>query len=153
MRGNFTGIAGRQDECAFHYCELAGDWTLTVRVAACDGIAGLAAREALGSSRPMLAIWITADGKIVTGTRRKAGAKAELGKPLPASKSTWLRIMRRGNVFAAHFSPDGKTWNAIARHDTGALPAEVPAGFVVWSGTRERTATATFDNVALTVAK
>ncbi len=150
LSGNHTGIEGTTDECAFHHCELTGDWTLLARVTARAGIGGLVAREGQESGRPILAIWIAADGKVVTARRPEANAKAEVSKPAVAAKTPWLKLMRRGDVLTAHYSGDGKKWRELRKLDGVALPPKIPVGFVVWSGKKEATASATFGNVALT---
>ena len=50
---------------------------------------------------------------------------------------------------SAFHSNDGKHWREAATLNLPTLPASVPVGFVVWSGTKEKLAGATFEEVAL----
>ena len=153
MSGNNTGITGGRDETAFRFRELEGDWTLVAHVAANDGVAGLCAREHNDCDRIAISVTLTAAGQLITAMRPAAGARVVPSPPVPAAKNGWLKLTRRGPILAAHYSADGKAWNEVASLPAAALPAKIPAGFVVWSGNKEVTANATFDKVKLTVGK
>jgi len=60
----------------------------------------------------------------------------------------WLKLLRKGNLFIAYGSADGKTWT-----ETGSvkvlLKKKVYAGISVASGLKEKTTTVFFDNVAV----
>ena len=152
MTGNNTGIEGGHDETFFYAREMGGDWTLSAHVSSNGGFAGLSARENIDCGSIALAVALTADGKLITATRSATIAKAERPAPVPAAKNGWLKLTRRGPVLAAHYSDDGKAWREVASLPCPALPAKIPAGFVVWSGKKEPAAT-TFDKVKLTVGE
>jgi regulation of enolase protein 1 (concanavalin A-like superfamily) len=41
----------------------------------------------------------------------------------------WLQIVRKGNLFGLHYSPDGEQWNMV-RYFTLDAPATVRVGMV-----------------------
>ena len=146
VSGNSTGIEGGHDECVFHAREFSGDWTLIAHVGPHKGVAALCARAGIGSEQPCVAVMISADGKVNAAIRSEPGKPAFL-KPLPpAHRSEWLKLTRRGTKLTAFYSLKKDEWTEAASLDLPALPASVPAGLMVWSGTKEKVAT-TFDEI------
>lgn len=62
----------------------------------------------------------------------------------------WLRFSRTGDVFRAHYSPDGVAWTQIGAAQTNAFVDPIWAGLAVCSRSDGVLATGTFDNVTLT---
>ena len=153
LEGNNSGMSGGHDENVFYARQMDGDWTFTARVSANDGPAGIVAREGIGSDRPCVGIFIGADGKLNSVLREQPAAKIT---PVPlavGAGSKWLRIARRGAAMSAYHSPDGKHWREAATLNLPSLPASVPVGFVVWSGVKEKLASAMFEDVVLDAAR
>ena len=149
LNGNNSGMSGGHDENLFYARQMDGDWTFTARVSANDGAAGMVAREGIGSERPCVGIFIAADGKPSAVLRERPAAKLVPAPVVAGTGLKWMRIARRGTAMSAFLSPDGKHWREAATLNLPALPASVPVGFVVWSGTKEKLAGATFEEVAL----
>ena len=153
LSGNNSGMTGGHDENVFFARQLDGDWTLTARVSANSGPAGVAARESLGSDRPCVGVFLTADGSLKTVLREQPLAKVVPAPVAVPPGSRWLRVARRGSAISAFHSPDGKHWREAVTLNLPSLPPSLPAGFVVWSGAKEKMAAATFDEVTLTMGK
>ena len=153
LKGNNSGMAGGHDENVFYARQIEGNWTLTVRVSSNDGPAGIVARESIGSERPCVGLTLDVDGRLNSLLRQEAAARL-LPVPVAApAGSRWLRIVRRGTAMSAFHSTDGKHWREAVPLNLPTLPPSVPAGFVVWSGVREKEAGATFEDVSLTSDK
>lgn len=151
LSGNNSGMAGGHDENVFFARQMEGNWDFSARVRANNGPAGIVAREGLGSDRPCVGIFLSADGKLNSVLRTQPAARL---KPTPVhAGSRWLRIVRRGPTMSAFHSSDGKHWREAATLHLSTLPSTVPVGFVVWSGGPEKQAEATFEEIALTPAR
>lgn len=153
LTGNNSGMAGGSDENIFYARQIEDDWTLTVRVSANGGAAGIAARENIGSDRPCVGIFLGADGKLNSALRASPAAALVPQPVTGGAGARWLRIARRGAAMSAFHSADGKQWRETATLNLPSLPATVPVGFVVWSGVKEKMTGATFEDVALSVGK
>ena len=62
----------------------------------------------------------------------------------------WVKLQRRGNTISAFTSVDGVNWTLVAS-DTFSMGATVHVGLAVSSHDATRAATATFDNVRVTI--
>ena len=153
LRGNNSGLAGGHDECVFFARQIGGDWTLTARVSANDGPAGIIAREGIGSERPCVGIFLGADGKVNSVLRGQPAARVAPARAAGADGARWLRIMRRGSAMSVFHSLDGTKWREAATLNLPTLPPGVPVGFVVWSGVAEKMAGATFEDVDLKLSE
>jgi regulation of enolase protein 1 (concanavalin A-like superfamily) len=152
--GNTDGINGRHDTVVFHYRELAGDWTLIARVASISGgVAGIMVREKVELSCWCLAATIADDGSVVVRTRLRAESPVILAAPVSEPKQGWLELVRRGSSLIVAHSVDGKTWRVLSTLAPPGLGAKVPVGFFASGATASGSATATFDRLALKLAK
>lgn len=149
LSGSNSGLSGGHDENVFFARQMEGDWTFIARVRPNSGPAGIVARDGIGSDRPCVGIFITADGKLNAVLRAEPAAKLAPRPIATPPGSTWLRIARRGAAMSAFHSDDGKHWREAATLNAPGLPASVPIGFVVWSGVPEKEAEATFGDVRL----
>ena len=147
--GNGGGLTAAAEEGGFHFRTLDGSWTLTAHLLAHDGAAGLSVRDAAASDRAGLSMWFTTEGGVAAAVRKVTGAKPDFIPPVAAAKASWLRLTRRGAVLTADYSTNGKQWKTIARLEGAPLGPKPVVGFLVWSGTKERPATAVFDRVAV----
>jgi hypothetical protein len=60
-----------------------------------------------------------------------------------------LKLVRRGNSFAAYYSTDGQRWNRIGEAQTVSMPSNVRAGLAVTSHDVNQRATAIFSNFSV----
>ncbi len=154
ISGNNSGIAGRSDEMIFRAGTLEGDWTLSARIVSNTGTAGLTVRENDQTGGRSLAVTLSADGHLSSTLRTQPNtAAARVSPPKPSGKQGWLRLVRRGTTVTAFHSADGKQWDEVGAFDAPDFPAKAPAGFVVWSGAKEKSAAATFDHISLSTGK
>jgi hypothetical protein len=145
-----VGLGGENDECGFHFRPIEGNWIFSTHLIAHDGAAGLSVRDSASSGGAGLTLWLTRDGAVATAVRKKAGAPLELNVPVAAKNVSWLRLGRRGAVLIAESSVNGKQWKRVAKLEGVPISPSPAVGFVVWSGTKERPATAVFDRISLT---
>ena len=76
-----------------------------------------------------------------------ASAARAASRPRPR----WVKLVRSGSLISGFESPDGVTWTAVGS-DTFTMGANVLVGLAVSSHVTGVNATATFDNVTVTVA-
>jgi len=138
------------DSYYFVHRPLAGNGTLTVRVAALAGT--IPAANGPGQV-PGLAPWAKA-GLIITGTRPGAAYAAvmltghhgprmqydyagDLAGPVKgagnAGPPRWLRLTRSGDTFTGYQSADGTTWQRIGAVRLAGVPRTAQAGLFVAS--------------------
>jgi regulation of enolase protein 1 (concanavalin A-like superfamily) len=141
---------------AFHYAYSAfsGDGSIAARVASVSAgaswiKAGVMLRETLDPSSAQ-GFMLVSYAKGVAFQRRvaTAGLSTSTGGGLYAAPR-WVKLERTGNTFTASQSADGASWTVVGT-DTIPMAATVYAGLAVSSHTNTATATATFDNVAIT---
>src|SRR5207249_8857378 len=78
----------------------------------------------------------------------------DLSVSTSGSQSTaprWVKLIRSGNLISGFESPDGVSWTAVGS-DTLTMGPSVLVGLAVSSHVTGTNATATFDNVTVTVA-
>ena len=143
-----VGPGGQEVTDTFTYVHqaLAGDGSLTVRVAS---LAGVAPPDRPGE-RPLLAPWAKAGLIIKDGTKPGSTYAAVL---LTGSKGVrmqydythdhagaagstaprWLRLTRSGDTITGEESPDGTAWTTVGTADLPGLPATAQAGLFVTS--------------------
>jgi hypothetical protein len=151
--GNGSGIGGAQDEGAFYFRVIEGDWIFLARVVAHDRAAGLSLRDSPVSAASGLSIWLGNDGTVGAATRKPAETKPTPIAQITSAKVEWLRLSRRGAIVTAEYSANAKQWKVLARLEGVTLPSKPVAGFIVWSGAKDRTATGVFDHVSITRIK
>ncbi len=142
LRGTGADIGGQADDAGFVHTDVSGDFTLTARVVGPDPgeIArsplskfGLMARESLAPDARMVALTLGEGGTRGTRARFRAttGKNADMQRGNDYSWSPiWYRLARRGNLFVAEHSVDGREWFEVGR-DTVALPADILLGFTL----------------------
>ena len=153
LLGSGRGLGAELEEGAFHFRTLEGNWTLTAHLVALDGMAGLSVREAAAHDRAGLSVWFTPERKAAAAVRKVNGAKLDLIPPVATTKASWLRLSRRGAVLTAEVSTNAKQWKAITRQEGVPVGLKPVVGFLVWSGSKARPATAVFDRVAVARVK
>jgi regulation of enolase protein 1 (concanavalin A-like superfamily) len=141
---------------AFHYAyqQITGDWEMVVRVGSIDGPqawtkAGIMFRESLAPGSKHVSWFATAGKGLAFQTRRgDGGISTNVAGPL-AFAPVWLRLVRRGNVFAAYYRHQFEQGWQLAVGDGGTvqLPETIYVGMAVTSHQAGTLATATFDGV------
>jgi hypothetical protein len=174
-----TGPGGElvSDAFTFAHRSLAGDGSITVRVAALTGD-----RFTERQPQPGLAPWAKAGLIIRAGTAQGSSYAAVMltgahgvrmqydytgdvaGSRGATSAPRWLRLTRTGNTITAAESADGVSWTTVGTAHPANLPATVEAGLFVTSpqyseevhsgpysgtSTAPTQATGTFDHLAV----
>jgi len=146
LTGSNDGVGGNRDAVVFHHRQFTGNWTLTTRVVEVNGgVAGLMVRHDLQLSQSCLAVGLGEDGAVITNTRVEPDMPATRGPVVAGGKPWWLKLTRRGALFTAEHSSDGKTWLPTGSLATANSPASVPVGFITHALVKTGTATAEFD--------
>jgi hypothetical protein len=153
-----------------------GDGTITVRfVPQMSGMLsefGIIMRDSLAPDSPCAAVLIAPQNRRDAEnpgyvarfqTRASAGAtlsiaaeSARFGEPFSEEGRMlgycWLRLVRRGSVFSASYSSDGKTWTQLS--DTQLdLKSRLLVGLAASSTNPRITTTVNFDNVQVSFDK
>ena len=108
---------------------------------------GLMIRAGNGQSAPFAAVYRTPANGVVfewrARFRRRRGRSISVDV---ANGPVWIKLVRRGNSFAAFHSQDGQRWTRIGEAQTVAMPGAVRAGLAVTSHDVGRRTTAVFSN-------
>jgi hypothetical protein len=154
VSGAGQNIWGSSDEFQYVHKYVNGDVVMTTRVDSMDPThawakAGFMVRSGLGESAPFAAVYNTPGNGVMFEWRSYyRGAPQSVTVNVPPGP-VWVKLVRRGNSFAAYYSQDGQTWNRIGTAQTVVMPGAVQAGMVVTSHDPTRTATARFSNVTM----
>jgi regulation of enolase protein 1 (concanavalin A-like superfamily) len=138
----------------FVYQPLSGDGTILARVVSLQGSstaqAGIMIRETLdpGANHVYLfdyssAIWMT--------ERTTTGASSSYNSLGSGTLPYWIKLARSGNVFTMYGSTDGVNWVQQGTSQTVSMAQSVYVGLAVSSRSTSSRATATFDNVSVTM--
>jgi RHS repeat-associated protein len=157
VKGAGQGISygSFSDGIQFVYQPLSGDGTIVARVVSLQGSfaqAGVMIRETLspGATNGYAYFWNAYPGTYFTYRASTGGTTASqsgVGSSLPY----WVKLIRNGNTFYGYASADGVTWNQIGASQTITMAQNVYVGFAVSSQNTSALATATVDNVAVTI--
>ena len=94
------------------------------------------------------AVYCTPDNGVVFEWRtRYRGAPRSVS--MQVQGPCWLKLVRRGNSFAAYHSEDGRTWTRVGEAQTVVMPGGVRGGLAVTSHDVGRKTTARFTNVVV----
>jgi len=138
----------------FVYQPMFGDGTIIARLVSVQGSsapqAGIMIRETLnpGASHIFLfnyfsALWST--------QRASTGASSSYQPFAGVTLPTWMKLVRSGNVFAMYGSTNGVNWVQQGTSQTVNMASSVYIGLAVSNRTTSSLATATFDNLSLTM--
>jgi regulation of enolase protein 1 (concanavalin A-like superfamily) len=157
VRGAGGDIWGSND--AFHFVQqaIAGDATITARVTGVQNTqawakAGLMMRDGTAVNARNAFTFVTPSAMNAYRFQRRvtAGGSTSTAGAGAGTTPTWLRLVRRGNVFTSSFSADGATWTVIDPPSTIMnTPATLNVGLVVTSHVAGTLNTSTFDSVAI----
>ncbi|PYX58507.1 MAG: hypothetical protein DMG76_08590, partial [Acidobacteria bacterium] len=155
VKGAGQGTYFSSDGFHFVYQPLSGDGTIVARVASFQGSGGSAAgvmiretmdpgaRSAFESYYALCCIYLW--GRTTPGTT--AFDQADVSVSLPY----WVKLIRSGSSFSTYGSTDGVSWTQLGSNVTISMAQNVYVGLAVTNYTTSSLATATFDNVAVTI--
>ncbi len=154
VSGGGADIWNQADAFRYVYQTLKGDATLTARVVSVQNTdpwskAGLMIRESLNADAANVMALVSSSSGALLEQRDHTGNTASALQMVPnLSAPCWLRLTRRGNVFTAYSSADGKNWANIG---TTTVPMNNPvlAGLAVTSHKAGTLCQVKFDNVSL----
>ncbi len=158
VEGGGSQLWGASDMFQFAHQPWTGDGDLIASLAsltrpsdATQAMAGLMFRESLASESRHVAIVISSDGKLKFRRRTQTGGDTASDGPVTGSTYVprWLKLSRRGNVFAAAVSADGRSWTAVHVPQTVALPQSLHVGVLALRSGGTGLARATFSHLGL----
>lgn len=155
VNGAGADVWGTADAFHFAYQALAGDVTITARVAAIQGAQAwtkvgvmIRATTHAGSAH---AFMLVSQSKGVAFQRRTTSNGTMTSVKTAGAAPRWVRLARSGSIITASVSSDGRAWTVIGR-ETISMPSTALVGFAVSSHDSTRLATGTFDNVSISIA-
>ncbi len=156
LAGAGTDIGGSADEFHFVYQPISGDVDIRVRVASIQNVdpgvkAGLMIRETLDEGARDAFVYASPGQTVAFQRRTRTNRNATESAPLTLAAPQWLRLTRAGTAFNAYSSSDGTSWTPVGS-GTINMSADAYVGLAVTSHVASRTASATFDNVAIGAA-
>jgi len=151
--GLYTGSTS--DSVHFVYQPLPGDGTIIARVVSLSGSsaeAGVMIRQTLSpGDEEVSEYYSNSSSYLVFDYRSTSGGSISGSVQGGLSIPYWVKLVRSGSTFAAYRSPDGVTWTQTGSTQTITMAQNVYIGLAVSSQSTTALATATFDNVSLTV--
>jgi RHS repeat-associated protein len=156
IQGAGNGITGTADAFHFVYQPLTSNGTIIARVTGNSsyyGPAGVMVRETLDAFSSEIFTFATESGPSYTNLNART---IPSGGTTTASGSAvtlpyWLEIIRNANTFTAYGSTNGTTWTQIGTAQMITTADTVYVGLGVSSGSTATLATATFDNVSISL--
>ncbi len=154
VKASGTQIYGTSDQMHFVYQPLSGDGTIVARVVSATGStypqAGVMIRETLdpASTNAFSQCW---SGSVLFWDRPTTGGSTNTQSGAAVSPPYWVKVIRTSGVFYGYSSADGVTWTQIGTGQSITMAQNVYVGLAVSSYSNSTLATATFDNVSVTV--
>src|SRR5208283_3096049 len=145
------------DEFHFVYQALPGDGTIVARVVSLQGgtypFAGVMIRESLdpAATNAQVGDFNTGNDFIYMEERLTTGGTSSSQSYARVTLPYWVKVVRSGNIFNGYASPDGVNWTQTGSTQTINMAQNVYVGLEVSSYSTNSLATATFDNVSLTI--
>jgi hypothetical protein len=152
--GAGENIWGAADEFHFVHSDMSGDGTISSRLESMEDThswakAGVMIRAGVGESAPFAGLYRTpSKGLVFEWRSRYRGAPQSVTVDV-GEIPIWIKLIRRGNSFAAFYSTNGETWNRIGQAQTIVMPGGVQAGLAVTSHDVNRRTTARFSHVVI----
>ncbi|MBZ5689021.1 MAG: IPT/TIG domain-containing protein [Acidobacteriia bacterium] len=157
--GTFTvkgggAIGGTADAFHFAYQLLAGDGSITARVATLSGATfpevGVMIRETLSASSTNAFVYFYPNQAYFAFRSSTGGSTTTQPTSFGSAASPyWVRLIRNGNSFTGYISADGTSWTQVGSTQTITMATNVYMGFAV-SGGNGGLESATFDNALAT---
>jgi len=155
VNGSGLQINGSADQMHFVYQPMSGDGTVVARVVSISGStypqAAVMIRETLdpGSINAYLDYQSSAAHFYY---RSSTGGSTSLkAYTTVSSLPYWLKLVRSSNTFYAYISADGVSWTQVGSGQTITMAQNVYVGLAVCSQDNTKLATATFDNLSVTI--
>jgi lipoprotein-anchoring transpeptidase ErfK/SrfK len=158
VNGAGLQIYGSSDAFNFVYQPLTGDGSIVARLVSLQAasnpfaVAGVMIRSTLaaGSPNAKTAYWPVSRG-IEFDLRTSSGGTTNEPSGVSAALPYWIKVTRSGSTFTGYVSSDGVNWVPLGSSWTITMGQTVYVGLAASSGSTSALATATFDNVAVTV--
>jgi regulation of enolase protein 1 (concanavalin A-like superfamily) len=155
ISGGGADVWGSADAFHFAYQPLSGDGRIQARVSAVSNThawvkAGVMIRATLQPGSTHGFMLVSPSKGLAFQRRATTGGSSVSSAGAAATAPYWVRLDRTGNVLRAYQSANGTTWTLVGSH-TIAMGAAVQVGLGVSSHIAGTLATATFDNVTVTV--
>ncbi|MDD5261219.1 MAG: putative Ig domain-containing protein [Methylacidiphilales bacterium] len=157
VQGTGVQIWTAADTCQYLYQQIAGDCSITARVATLQNMtdphaqAGVMMRESLAAGAINVNLTVSsASGSIFewrSGTN-SSSSTINGGWVATPAPPIWLRLVRSGNTFTGYRSADNITWTPMGS-TTMAMATNVLIGLPVCSRVNTVLGTVTFDNVSV----
>jgi hypothetical protein len=159
VTGSGEGTDGSADVFYFASQTLAGDAQIMARLQSLQGgdpelaEAGVMIRESLDPGSKQASFSVNASSNVIFRRRLAANDlgiqnSSEGTNYLQGTNYIWLRLMRMGNTFVAHYSTNGLNWQYMW-FTTVNMSNQVQVGLAVTAHHYGELATATFDNVTI----
>jgi regulation of enolase protein 1 (concanavalin A-like superfamily) len=152
ISGGGTNVWSTADQFQFAYTQITGDIDISVRIAAFTvandwSKAGVMIRESLNADAKN-AFMLNSRGTGPAFQRRTSTGGSTVRTTGSGTVPGWVRLVRKGSLFTAYSSTNGTSWTTVATA-TVNMTASVFAGLVVSSRDANKSATATFTNLAV----
>jgi hypothetical protein len=159
VNGSGEGTDGSADVFFFASQALAGDAEIIARLTGLQGgdpllaEAAVMIRESMDPGSPQVSLSVNASTNVIF-RRRFATDESSVQNTfagtnlLQGTNDIWLRLMRMGNTFVAHYSTNGLNWQYMW-FTTLTMSNQVQVGLGVTAHHYGELATAVFDNVSL----
>ena len=157
VQGAGNSVTGTLDSFHFVYQPLTADGTIIARVASGSAYGEqteVMIRETLAPSSSEVSAAIFSYSSTFNGylySRTLPGASTSQSGSTSAAMPYWLEVVRSANSFSAYISSNGSTWVQVGTTQTFTTAQTVYVGFGVSSGNPSTLATATFDNVSVSL--
>ncbi len=153
---NLSGI--EQDSFQFVSQPSCGYSTLTARLTgiqngSSNNQAGLMFRDNSADDSPYVYLGMAYNGAQAVFAYRstQGGNTTSFGGPNPPAP-VWFQLQRSGNIYTGYESVNGSTWTQVGAVTLTTIGANPPVGFAVSSAGVHSLASATFDNVSLSIS-
>jgi autotransporter-associated beta strand protein len=155
MIGSGSGAGGTNDEFQYVYQPIAGDVTITARVASsqntgANALAAVMIRNGLDSAAADAVLSFDAGNSNTVFQFRASGGATASGFNGSGGLTApyWISLARSGNTITGSTSPDGITWTPQGSTTVDLEPV-VYVGLAVSGGVTNLLNTSAFDNVAV----
>ncbi|MSU60285.1 MAG: hypothetical protein EXS35_19295, partial [Pedosphaera sp.] len=154
--GSGADIYGNADSFHYLYRPITGDVQIIARVRSLQytdpwAKAGVMIRESLDDFSRHAFVTLTTGNGAHFQYRLDHYDSSGSFNGVTHSAPYWVKLLRSGNVFTGHSSPDGSNWSLVGTI-TNLLPASAYVGLAVTAHNNSRLNTAVFDNVSVTSA-
>ena len=156
---NGTGAflnGGTADGLHVAYQPLSGDGSIVARIvseqaSSSSATAGVIIRESLLAGSTYISTTSNRVGSTYLQYRASSGGNSGSTLLGSATFPYWIKAVRSGSTLSGYRSTDGVNWTQVGTSQTISMVQNVYVGLAVGSGSTTSTATATFDNVSITV--